>query len=132
MMSKRQADRAALRIKSAYGWARKKADAVEAAIHDPEITDDDFDALAWLDGTPRDSDAWEIVEEAARLRSIEKAQREKFPAYENLFTEGRIYGMACALEALSGQAEAWQGCTWVEFIDAFADDNYTAGRRNEE
>lgn len=96
------------------------------------ITDDSFDALAWLDGTPRDSDAWEIVEEAARLRSIETAQREKFPAYENLFAEGRIYGMACALEALSGQAEAWEGCTWAGFIDTFAEDNYTAGRRNEE
>lgn len=95
-------------------------------------TDDDFDALAWLDNSPKGHDAWEIVEEAARLRSIAEAQRERYPQFENLFIEGQIYGMACALEAMSGEREAWEGCTWAQFIDEFAAYNYTDGVRNEE
>lgn len=45
MITRAQADRAASRIKAAYSWAKQKDDAVEAAIHNPDITDDDYDRL---------------------------------------------------------------------------------------
>ena len=45
MTTMAQADKAARRIKMAYSWAAEKGAAVEKAIHNPDITDDAYDAL---------------------------------------------------------------------------------------
>lgn len=45
MITMAQADKAAAMIKAAYHWAKRKSDAVEAAIKDPDITEEAFDAL---------------------------------------------------------------------------------------
>jgi hypothetical protein len=75
MMSKKQADRAALRIKSAYSWARRKADAVETAIHDPEITEEAFDALLEAEDRALDALADAITEGTAGAVTPGEADR---------------------------------------------------------
>ena len=99
------------------------------AIYANEIiwNENDFDFLAWLDYSPKGYDAWEIVEEAARLQSIEAAQEEKLPGFENLFMAGRIYGMACALAAMTENKMDAQD--WLGFIEGYAEDNYENGAR---
>lgn len=61
-MARTNTDRAALRIKSAYAWARKKADAVEAAIHNETISEEAFDALLEAEDRALDALADAITE----------------------------------------------------------------------
>lgn len=89
------------------------------------------DALEWLDSSPRGYDAWQIVEEAARLRSLEDAL-----APFNLHLAGRVYGMACALQVMydhgTGIGEGFcegNANEWAAFIEGFAEDNYENGER---
>lgn len=91
--------------------------------------DNDFDFLAWLDYSPKGYDAWGIIEEASRLQSIEAAQKEKYPGFENLFMAGRIYGMACALAAMTENEMSVD--EWLGFIEGFAESNYEGGERLE-
>lgn len=62
MFTTAQADKAARRIKAAYEWARRKDDAVEAAIRNPDITEEAFDRLLEADERARDHLADAITE----------------------------------------------------------------------
>ena len=93
------------------------------------------DALVWLDQMPRYGkrayDPWQIVEEAARLKSIETAAVKKFPDFENPALDWQIYGMAHALATIcpvEGADASW----WLGYITDYAEYNYTDGARNEE
>lgn len=45
MITTKQADKAARIIKTAYSWAKRTDDAVEEAIRNPDISEEDFDRL---------------------------------------------------------------------------------------
>ena len=88
--------------------------------------------LEWLDEGPAAYDAWAIVEEAARLASLARDQP------NNLHLAGKVYGLAIALQVMdrdSTHAAYGSGysdrdvCEWIEFIEAYAEDNYEEGRR---
>lgn len=88
------------------------------------------DMLEWLDDGKRSYDAWQIVEEAARIHSM--SVREP----NNLHLAGRVYGMASALQVMYDRATGigngfYEGNAkaWVAFIEDFAADNYENGER---
>ena len=88
------------------------------------------DMLEWLDDCGRSHDAWQIVEEAARIHSM--SVREP----NNLHLAGRVYGMASALQVMydhgTGIGEGfYEGNVnvWVAFIEDFAESNYENGER---
>lgn len=60
-ITKRQADKSANKIKSAYGRAKRASDRTEAAIHDPNITEKAFDALLEAEAEALDQLADAIV-----------------------------------------------------------------------
>ena len=92
----------------------------------------DDNVLEWMDETPITADAWAIFEEAARLASLAKDQP------NNLHLAGKVYGLAIALQVMdrdSTHAAYGSGysdrdvCEWIEFIEAYAGDNYERGVR---
>lgn len=88
------------------------------------------DMLEWLDDSRRSNDAWQIVEEAARIHSMSAG------APNDLHLAGRVYGMATALQVMydhgTGIGEGfYEGNVnvWVAFIEDFAESNYENGER---
>lgn len=124
-------------IWTAAAAAIEKANAPEEAApikaeeilrdEDPEYRIWD-DALIWLDNSPKAYDGWAIAEEAARIQSIATHDD---PDGHNLFTAGRIYGMATALAA-AARIEGADADWWLGFIQDFAEANYDNGARIEE
>ncbi len=88
------------------------------------------DMLEWLDDSSRSHDAWQIVEEAARVHSMSK------DVPNDLHLAGRVYGMATALQVMhdhgTGIGEGfYEGNVnvWVAFVEDFAESNYENGER---
>ena len=96
------------------------------AIRESDFECVDFDLCVWLDNELHD--AWPVVEEAARIASLQDHD----PSI--------VAGMAVALQCMSHPAGGgYSGAEfdrdiageWLEYIYAFASDNYENGKRIE-
>lgn len=75
MITREQADRAAQLIKAKYSWAKRKEDAVEAAIHDPDISEEAFDRILEEEDRALDDLATAIYEAGAGAITEGEADR---------------------------------------------------------